>query len=191
MNNPLKLGGILFLLTAISVGILGTVNLITKPIIERNEQISQEKAMKILIKEAEDFEDIKDVKDETIKKVVRAKKGSETVGYIVRLEPNGYGGPIKLLVGMDTEGIVKGISILEHAETPGFGANADKDGFKNQFKERTTPLKVSKSNSSEGEIEAITGATITSTAITEAVNTAVQYVINHQVEWGEIHESIN
>lgn len=183
MNHPLKLGGILFLLTAICVGILGGVNSVTKPIIAKNEQLSEEKAMQTLINGAESFTSIEGIQDEIIKKVVLAKKGTETVGYVLRLEPNGYGGAIKLLIGLDTEGVVKGISILEHAETPGFGANADKDSFKNQFIDKLTPLKVSKSNPGVDEIEAITGATITSTAITEAVNAAAEYVKVHQTQW--------
>lgn len=185
MNHPLKLGGILFLLTALCVGILGAVNAVTKPIIERNELASEEKAMKQLINEAERFTEVEEITDESIKKIAVAKKENQTVGYVLRLEPNGYGGAIKMLIGIDTEGRVKGISILEHSETPGFGANANRDSFKNQFAERSTPLKVSKTSPNEDEIEAITGATITSTAITNAVNTASEYVKEHQAEWGD------
>lgn len=194
MGYPLKLGGILFLLTAICVGILGAVNSVTRPFIERNELASEEKAMKQLIVEAESFitvlvEEEKKIEETVIKKVVAAKKDSKTVGYVLRVEPNGYGGIIKMLVGVDTEGKVKGISILEHSETPGFGANANRETFKGQFKERHTPLKLSKSSPKEDEIEAITGATITSTAVTDAVNTAAEYVKEHQAEWGDNSES--
>ena len=184
MNHPLKLGGILFLLTALCVGILGGVNQITKPIIETNEKLAEEEAMRELITSAEDFQIEIPNEESTIKKVAIAKQKGQTVGYVVRTEPNGYGGAIKLLIGIDKEGIVKGISILEHSETPGFGANADKQDFKSQFIDRKAPLKVSKNTPSENEIQAITGATITSAAITEAVNTATQYVSDHKMEWG-------
>lgn len=184
MNHPLKLGGILFLLTALCVGILGGVNQITKPIIEKNEKLAEEAAMRHLITSAESFETVLSDEEGSIKKVTVAKQKDETVGYVLRTEPNGYGGAIKLLIGIDQEGVVKGISILEHSETPGFGANADKESFKNQFQNKKAPLKLSKSTSSEDEIEVITGATITSSAITEAVNQAVQYVKDHQMEWG-------
>ncbi len=186
MNHPLKLGGILFLLTAICVGILGGVNEITKPIIEKNESATEEATMRELITTAENFENVNLADEGMIKKVVIAKQGSQTVGYVLRVEPNGYGGAIKLLIGLDQEGVVKGISILEHSETPGFGANADKDDFKNQFVDKVAPLSVSKSATSKQEIEAITGATITSVAITNAVNTAVEYVSNHKMEWGNM-----
>lgn len=184
MNHPLKLGAILFLLTAICVGILGGVNQITKPIIEKNEVTTEEATMRRLITAAEDFEPVAPVEEGIIKKIAIAKQGSQAVGYVLRAEPNGYGGAIKLLIGMDQNGIVEGISILEHSETPGFGANADKDYFKNQFTSKIAPLKVSTNASSEDEIQAITGATITSSAITDAVNTAVEYVSNHKMEWG-------
>lgn len=186
MNHPLKLGGILFLITAICVGILGGVNQITSPIIAENEIKSEEAAMRTLVVEAESFVAVEDVADEKIKKICIAKKGAETVGYVLRMEPNGYGGAIKMLIGMDAEGKIKGISILEHSETPGFGANAAKDSFKGQFENKETPLTVTKIASSEQEIEAITGATITSEAITEAVNMASSYVIAHSEEWGNI-----
>lgn len=186
MNHPLKLGGILFLITSICVGILSAVNQITAPIIAANEIKSEEVAMKALITDAESFDYIEDLENDEIKKLCIAKKGDETVGYVLRMEPNGYGGPIKMLIGMDTEGKVKGISILEHSETPGFGANAEKDSFKSQFINRQTPLAVSKSTPKEDEVQAITGATITSTAITSAVNTASEYVMAHQDEWGNL-----
>ena len=183
MNHPLKLGGILFLLTALCVGILGGVNQITKPIIEKNEKLAEEAAMRQLITLAQSFEVVPSDEEGNIKKVTLAKQKDEIVGYVLRTEPNGYGGAIKLLIGIDPEGMVKGISILEHSETPGFGANADKDGFKNQFQNKKAPLKLSKSGATEDEIEVITGATITSSAITEAVNQAVEYVKDHQMEW--------
>lgn len=184
MNHPLKLGVILFLITAICVGILGAVNQVTKPIIEANQIKSEETAMKALITNAESFVTIEDIQDENVKKVCVAKNGDEVVGYVLRMEPNGYGGAIKMLIGIDAEGKVKGISILEHSETPGFGANATKDDFKSQFIDKSAPLSVAKSNPGDNEIQAITGATITSTAITDAVNTACDYVAAHQVEWG-------
>lgn len=186
MNHPLKLGGILFLLTAICVGILGGVNEMTRPIIEKNEASTEEASMRELITTAETFENVDFTDESIIKKVVIAKQGSQTVGYVLRVEPNGYGGAIKLLIGLDQEGVVKGISILEHSETPGFGANADKDDFKNQFTNKVAPLSVTKSAASEDEIEAITGATITSVAITDAVNVAAEYVGKHKMEWGNM-----
>ena len=181
--NPLKLGGILFLITGICVGILGTVNQITAPIIATNEIKAEEDAMKALITEAESFVTVDEVQDEAVKKLCIAKQGEETVGYVLRMEPNGYGGAIKMLIGIDPEGKVKGISILSHAETPGFGANAEKESFKGQFVDRKTPLAVSKGSAGENEIAAITGATITSAAVTDAVNTASEFVKAHQEEW--------
>ncbi len=184
MNHPLKLGGILFLITAICVGILGVVNQVTSPIIAANELKSEETAMKALVTEAESFITLDEVDSEEVKKVCIAKKGEDTVGYVLRMEPNGYGGAIKMLIGLDAQCNVKGISILEHAETPGFGANAEKESFKGQFIDRKTPLEVSKTTPNDSQIQAITGATITSEAITGAVNAASDYVMNHQTEWG-------
>lgn len=188
MNHPLKLGGILFLLTAICVGILGGINEITKPIIEENQKMNEQQSMKALLKEAETFEEIPNIEDEFVKSVFKGKKSNEVCGYVLKLEPNGYAGPIKLLIGINQTGETVGISILEHGETPGFGANADKEEFKGQFIGKVAPLEVVKSMPSDQQIQAITGATITSTAITNAVNQASEFIKNHQQEWGATNE---
>lgn len=186
MKQPIKYALILFLITSVCVGILGAVNEITDPIIKANEQKAEEVAMRELITEGDSFEAVEDIEESTtIEKIFIAKNASDLVGYIVKVCPTGYGGAIAMLVGIDTNGQVKGISILSHGETPGFGANCVKESFKGQFKDKQAPLVVSKSASAENEIQAITGATITSDAVTQGVNTACQYVMDHKEEWGQ------
>ena len=184
MRQTIKYALILFLITGICVGILGAVNQITAPIIEVNDKKTEEKAMKQLLPASESFEEVSDIEDALVDKVFVAKSGNEIVGYVVRVTPTGYGGDITMLVGVDSQNIVKGISILSHAETPGFGANATKDSFTNQFVDTNAPLTVTKSASLDDEIQAITGATITSNAVVEGVNGACEYIINHKEEWG-------
>lgn len=185
MNHPLKLGGILFCITALCVGILSIVNQVTAPIIATNEVKSEEEAMRALVTDAESFITVDQIDSDAVKKVCIAQKDEKTVGYVVRMEPNGYGGAIKMLIGLDTMGCVKGIRILEHAETPGFGANAEKESFKNQFINCKTPIEVTKGTPNANQIQAITGATITSNAIAEAVNVASEYVMSHEAQWGD------
>ncbi len=183
MKDALKLGVILFLITGISVGILGTVNQVTTPIIEKNTKQAELEAMQQLISEANEFPEVEAVTDELVKKVFLAKKGDETIGYVLRVEPKGYGGAIGLLVGIDANSIVKGVKVLEHSETPGFGANASDPSFIDQYIGKGGNLTVVKIAPGENEIQAITGATITSSAITSGINEAINYVGAHQAEW--------
>ncbi len=110
-------------------------------------------------------------------------------GYAVKSAAKGYGGDISIMVGVSKDGTVKGISILGHSETPGLGANADNDSFKNQYKDKKAPFEVVKSgasgnNSEVTYIDAITSATITSKAVTTAVNGAVYYCKSELIKEG-------
>lgn len=186
MKESLKLGVILFLITGICVGLLGAVNQITLPIIEANSLKTEQESMKQLLSEADNFTQIDAISDQFIKKVFVAKASEKVVGYVLNVEAKGYGGTISLLVGIDQKNAIKGVKILSHSETPGFGANAEKPSFIDQYIGKQDSLKVTKTTPKEDEIQAITGSTITSTAITEGVNSAVDYVINHQSEWGDV-----
>lgn len=91
-------------------------------------------------------------------------------GYIIILNAKGYGGPIRMAVGIGKNGAVKGISIISQNETPGLGANVEKDQFLGQFMGKTIsdPLEVGE------DVQAITGATITSKAATMEVREALE-----------------
>ncbi|WP_069997969.1 RnfABCDGE type electron transport complex subunit G [Cellulosilyticum sp. I15G10I2] len=182
MRESLKLGILLFVITAVCAGMLGLINRTTTPVIAQNKADSEQQAMKMLIEEAETFSKVENIEDEKIKEVYVAKSGEEVIGTIAKVMPNGYGGEITVLIGFDLESQIKGIKILSHTETPGFGANATKPTFIDQFLQKLPPLKVVKATPQEDEIVAITGATITSDAIVEGVNQAAAYVIEHQQE---------
>ena len=99
------------------------------------------------------------------------------MGYVFETESKGYGGTIQVMTGISTEGDVTGVVILSHAATPGLGANAEKENFRDQFKQPAPEngLDVVKYQPpAEGQIEAMTGATITSKAVTSAVNLAIE-----------------
>jgi len=100
-----------------------------------------------------------------------AVKGGEIKGYLTTLESGGYAGMIEILVGINLEGELTGIRILDHEETPGLGGEATKPEFYEQF----DGIKVNdiKLKQDGGEIDGITAATITSRAITKGVKEAV------------------
>jgi electron transport complex protein RnfG len=101
--------------------------------------------------------------------------GSEIVGYTFKTIPGtGFSGDIEMLTGIAADGTISGITILTMNETPGLGANATNPEFKDQYQglSATEEVAVSKTGVSGNEIQAMTGATITSKAVTDGVNIA-------------------
>ncbi len=96
-------------------------------------------------------------------------KKQKKIGYAFRVSPRGYGGAIDMVVGIDTKGRVAGVKILSMKETPGLGMKASESAFLMQFTGKTSssPLKAKK------DIDAITGATITSQAVADGVKQAL------------------
>ena len=167
----IKLSGILCIITLVAALLLACVNNITAPRIELASQMASENAMKSILSEAETFEKA----DEYITK---GFSGKNLAGYCVSLTTAGFGGDIEVMVGIGADGTVKGIEILNHSETAGLGAKATGEEFKNQFRGKIPYLTVvKKETESADEIKAITGATITSKAISDAVATAYEMVV--------------
>jgi len=106
-----------------------------------------------------------------------ATKNGEVIAYIVPSESKGYGGSIKLLVAVGPDNKVLKYTILESKETPGLGDKAAKAPFMDQFTGKTAAnLEVTKDAANKDNIQAISGATITSRAVTLAVKNAVDEV---------------
>ena len=107
-----------------------------------------------------------------------AKKAGETIAYIVPASSKGYGGSIELLVAVAMDGSVLNYKIVKHNETPGLGDKATKSDFISQYIGKTKDhLVVTKDPSDTEDIMAISGATITSRAVTKAVAEAVDEVV--------------
>ena len=162
----IRLSGMLCIITLVAAFLLAGVNKITKTKIADAEKNSIIQAMKVLFPEADEFKEISESVSEGL-------KDGENIGYCVNVSPKGYGGEIKILVGIDSEDKVTGIEVLSHSETPGLGAKSTSEEFKSQFKGKDTELSVVKSQTqNSGEIQAITGATVTSRAIADGVKEA-------------------
>jgi len=191
MNYIIKPAASLFIAAAITVAALSFVYNKTYEAIEKQKYKTQEQAMKELLPKAEGF---KEIQAEFTGSIRAAYEGYyETnrmgngvmVGYILKLAPSGYSGEIEFLAGVSLEEKeITGIRILRHSETPGLGALAVKKDFYGQFSGRVlSPLKVTKSSHhGKDEIQAITSATITSRAITNAVNEAVEWCLAAEIQ---------
>lgn len=162
----IKLSAILCAITFAASLLLATVNKLTLPRIAQAEAVAAETAMKSMLVGATSFKEIAE-------NVFEGTKENETVGYCVTVYPAGFAGEIKLLVGIGTDDKVKGIEILSHSETAGLGAKATDADFKNRFKEKNPYINVVKGETeSPDEVQAITGATITSRAVSNGVKEA-------------------
>jgi len=171
---------VLFLVCAVITGALAYVNSITENIIQRRMEEQQEQFRKEVMDGADRFTEIKpEGLSERITGVYEAYRNDAIIGYVMDVTTKGYGGAMKLTVGINTEGRVTGVIIGDNNETPGLGSRAKEPGFIDQFKGVTAAetLSVVKQNkNSDNEIQAISGATITSRAVTEGVQAALDSV---------------
>jgi len=180
LKENIKLGLILLLITGIAGFLLGGAYEITKAPIAASIEADKQAAMKEILPKADKFEkaDVKIEGNEKISEVNAGLKGTEITGFAIKVTSKGYAGPIEIMVGISNDGKVSGIKILSHTETPGLGANAPQPKFSDQFKNKTSTDKievVKMAPSKENQIQALTGATITSKAVTLGVNDAIDF----------------
>ncbi len=106
-----------------------------------------------------------------------AVKDGETVGFIFKTAEKGYGGDVSVMTAVNPDGTVKSVAILDVSnETPGLGQNAAKESFYSQYAGKKSGISLLKNgaDTAKNEVNAVTGATITSTAVNKAVNTALE-----------------
>ena len=175
MNKILKLALVLLAVSAIVAGVLGIINELTYPVIDAQKQAKTAEAFSAVLK-ADRFDEI-EFSNPDFPTVLTVHK-AEGVGYVVTSKFSGAQGNITLAVGVDNDYKCTGISVIEHSETSGLGANAASTGevgvnFRKQFVGQDESIALSNAG---GSIDALTGATITSRAITEAVATSIRAV---------------
>ena len=168
----LRLALTLLLITGVVAALLAGVNSVTAPIIAAAKEAKTQEAINAVLPGGGSEIDFTDSTG-----LVTKVYASES-GYAVQVAPSGFDGEIDMMVGIDKNGNVTAISIISHTETAGLGAvaaaeNSAGNAFRSQFAGLTGTLAVSKDG---GEIEAITGATITSRAVTTGVNAALDCV---------------
>ena len=193
MNKIIKDAIIITVITLVSGCLLGLVYEITKEPIAQAQYNTQQKAYQTVFESAETFEDYEGFDEgaaaeavvqsgyteNTINGVVVAKDASgNALGYVITVTSHaGYGGDIAFSVGVMADGTLNGYSITSISETAGLGMKAKEEKFYSQFagKNATAYEVVKGSASGDNQIEAISGATITSRAVTNGVNAALAY----------------
>ena len=170
----LRLALTLFVICAVVAAALAGVNSVTKPIIDQLNAEKTQKAIEAVLpggfdEELQNF----DNQGGLVSKVYKGENG-----YALEVLPSGFDNTITMMVGVGNDGKVLGISVVSHTETAGLGAVAAAktsagEAFRAQFVGKSGAVAVSKDG---GELDAITGATITSRAICVGVNAALDCV---------------
>ena len=172
MNKILRLVITLFLITAVVAAALACVNAITKDAIAANQEKKTQDALAVVLPDAGKLEKVALSGDTGIVSEVY----TDGSNYAVKVLPGGFDGEITMMVGI-ADGKITGISVISHTETPGLGAvaaaqNAKGEAFRSQFVGQSGELTVG------NQIDAMSGATITSNAVVTGVNAALSYVAN-------------
>ena len=182
---------ILTAITLISGLLLGFVYEITKEPIAASRENRKQEAYHTVFQEAEEILRNAGVSGCYVNEAALAlDSGENAIGSVVTAtSKEGYGGEIKVSVGITLDGTVTGIELLSISETAGLGMNAQEPEFKEQFQDvNTDHFEVVKGDGGkEGKIDALSGATITTDAVTNAVNAAVAYY-HGAMEGGSVNE---
>ena len=170
----LRLAVTLLVIAGVMAAALAGVNSVTAPIIEKLTYEKTQEAVSAVLPGGGDEVDFPAV--DAGAPVNTVYKGEN--GYAVEVGPSGFDNTITMMVGVDHDGAVTGISIIDHSETAGLGAvaaatTAAGEAFRAQFKGMTGSVSVSKDG---GQVDAITSATITSRAVCAGVNAALAVV---------------
>lgn len=179
MKTILKNTWILTVITLVAGVTLGFVYEITKDPIAKAQEAAKQEACREVFPEADTFEIVEQKTDAVDEVYMAVKEGAEVGCVITATSKEGYGGDIQVTVGITSDGMINGISILSINETAGLGMNAKKPEFMGQYAGKITDhFYVDKDGGTGEEIAAISGATITSRAVTQAVNTALDYYLD-------------
>lgn len=182
----------LMLITLIAGLLLGAVYEITKEPIRKENQRAKEEAYKAVFADADSFEDVK-IDEGKVAKALEEKgldatineamkvldKSGQQIGYVLTVtDHEGYGGDIQFAMGVQSDGTLNGISFLSISETAGLGMKAKEDTFRKQFEGKKVDQIVYTKNGAkaDNEIDALSGATITTNAVTNGVNAGLYFI---------------
>lgn len=179
----------LFMITIIAGALLGFVNQLTKEPIAAANKKAKDEAYQLVMEQAANFKEDSALTDKMkaaapegaeFSEVMAAEDASGTqLGYVMSvIAKEGYGGDISLTIGVDMTGTITAIEVISQSETAGLGANCTKDDFKSRFAgvQSNDTLKVTKDG---GTIDAMSGATITSRAVTKAVDAGYRFIVDN------------
>lgn len=178
---------ILTVICIVSGLMLGLAHEVTAPITAARKAAEKAETYASMLTDADHFEDKADMIEGTVKTLADAginasvndmmyayDASGNVMGYAFSIRTAGKIAEIITAVCVDTNGTLLGIDILQSSETSGLGSKADEPAFKDQFAGQTAgKLSVVKGTAGDGQIESISGATVTSKAVVDAANAAL------------------
>ena len=164
MKNGAKSIIVLTLICLISSGLLGGVNHLTAPIIAASELKATQNACFEVMPAGKSFEEV-DIKDKNLSEKITAVYSETDGGYVFKIKTKGYDSGLVIMCGIDANGKVTGTKILSSNETPSIGGQCAKTEYSSQYTGKDSSLE---------DIEAISGATLTSTGYYNAIKTAFE-----------------
>ena len=159
---------VLLVIAGVAAGLLGAVSEVTKEPIAIQEQKTLSEGMMAVMPEASSFEQVDVELTGTITAVYAADNG----GYVITTAPGGFGGAVNTMVGVGADGVITGLRVTGHSETPGLGALSTEPAFYEQFAGTSGTVSVTKDG---GQIVPITSSTITSRAVCAGAQEALDW----------------
>ncbi|HHT45405.1 MAG TPA: FMN-binding protein, partial [Fastidiosipila sp.] len=160
---------ILTIVALVSVLLLALTASLTKDARDRQEELMKSENQRLLFPAADAFEPVEltDIEGDLpdVKKVDLAKKGGETIGYVLEVSKGAYGGQLPVLTGVNNDGQVVGVQILDNSETAGIGKKVEDPDYRDQF--------IGISSSDSVDVDTIAGATVSSASVNSSVREAL------------------
>lgn len=172
----------LFCITAAAALLLSIVQFLTAEPIAQRMEVKRQTAMETVVPGAVRFSQVA-FDPKTVVDMQAGYQKETLLGYCVELDADGFGGAIRLLVGVSPSGSVLGVSILGHNETAGLGSQVDSADFLEQFSGQFGTIRVG-----YGGLDAVSGATVTSKAVAQGVSAALEAVAQYSTEGGGADE---
>lgn len=172
MLDNLLTGLKLLLITVIATFALALTQMITEEPIRIQAQKASDEARAVVLKNVEEFVSL-EVPEGSYPNILEAhegRMGNNIIGYTFKTVNHGYGSDITIIVGIDDNGRLSGVRIAKQTETPGLGAKVAEPRFYEQY-----TGKSAKDPIDAGTLSAVSGATVSSNAVTDAVNYAIDY----------------
>jgi len=176
----------LFAITVIAGISLGFINDITKGPKEQAKLARKINALKNVLPEFNNnpVEDVKKIKSDAAKDSIEIYAGflneNQSGTAVVGSSEKGFSGLVKIMVGFDPDGNIKNIAVLEQKETPGLGTKMKDEKFLKQFRGKHPSSYSLKVKKDQGDVDALTGATITTRAFSEAAQMAYDVFVENQ-----------
>ena len=159
---------VLLVIAGVAAALLGAVSEVTKAPIAAQEQKTLNESMTAVMPDASAFEQM----DVELTGTVTAVYAADNGGYVITTAPGGFGGAVNTMVGVGADGVITGLRVTGHSETPGLGALSTEPAFYEQFAGVSGTVSVTKDG---GQIVPITSSTITSRAVCAGAQEALDW----------------